>query len=689
MTKQKENSRYRPDIDGLRAVACLAVVFYHAYPWTITGGFAGVDVFFVISGYLISLILYRNLFSSEKPGSINILDFYIRRVRRIFPALIMVLFTCLALGWFVLLPEEYGLLGKHSFGGAVYISNFILYEETGSYFDFSANSKLLLHLWSLGIEEQFYLIFPLFLYLIYKLRLGFPLSIFIFTVLSFAAGLYEIQTFNQSAAFYLPWCRFWELSSGALLAYLTCCPNRVKTICSGIIAARSEKFKKILMHILSVAGLAALIISFGIINKGYRFPGFTALLPVIGAGMIIFAGPQAVINKYVLGNKVSVFLGLISYPLYLWHWPLLSFEYIYGGKIPEDHEKYLAVFLALLLSIITYLYIEAPLRYGKHARKKAASLLAVLLLLGSFGLAAAYNNGFPSRFADEYNSHSSDEIRNQELIEHQLRDENNNCFRYYPQWRSQDNSCYMSENQDNVEVALIGDSYAGHLRFGMQDQFNKAGKGYNLFTVSCQIPAYGFRSAIDKSRYGAMRTEGSKLKDKALLDLLKDPKIRVVVLAHNPECSASEKLGEVFDDLEPQNNSLSYQEKWEKGYRRTLDMIKKSGKKALFILPNPYLPFEAYACNKRPFSNSQTCTFKRKDANHAEIYQKYEDTVKMLTEEYDNTGYMKLTGFFCDDEMCSIVHDNRIMYKDRGHLNFDGSLYVSDAIYKKIKEMME
>ena len=168
MTQQKEKANYRPDIDGLRALACLSVVFYHAYPWTVTGGFTGVDVFFVISGYLISLILYRNLFSTQDPGSVNIIDFYIRRVKRIFPALLLILICCMAAGWFILLPEEYQMLGKHTFGGAVYISNFILYDETGSYFDFSSNSKLLLHLWSLGIEEQFYLVFPLFLLLLYK-----------------------------------------------------------------------------------------------------------------------------------------------------------------------------------------------------------------------------------------------------------------------------------------------------------------------------------------------------------------------------------------------------------------------------------------------------------------------------------------------------------------------------------------
>ena len=161
-------SNYRSDIDGLRAIACLSVVIYHAFPTVLIGGFTGVDIFFVISGFLISSILFRELANPQNPGKINIIDFYIRRIRRIFPALIVVLITCLTLGYFVLFPDEYALLGKHTAGGAVYINNILLYKESGNYFDVAANAKPLLHLWSLGVEEQFYLIFPLILWAIYR-----------------------------------------------------------------------------------------------------------------------------------------------------------------------------------------------------------------------------------------------------------------------------------------------------------------------------------------------------------------------------------------------------------------------------------------------------------------------------------------------------------------------------------------
>ena len=159
----KSNPNYRADIDGLRAIACLAVVLYHAFPDYLPGGFIGVDIFFVISGYLISSILYRHLFNQDDPGKVHIVDFYSRRVRRIFPALILVLVTTFVLGTVLLYPSEFKLVLKHIIGDSTYVSNFILYKEAGDYFDVNSKFKPLLHLWSLGVEEQFYLVFPIFL----------------------------------------------------------------------------------------------------------------------------------------------------------------------------------------------------------------------------------------------------------------------------------------------------------------------------------------------------------------------------------------------------------------------------------------------------------------------------------------------------------------------------------------------
>ncbi len=209
---------YRPDIDGLRAVAVLSVLLYHAFPNTMRGGFIGVDIFFVISGFLISGILYRNLLSEATPGSVRLLNFYERRIRRIFPVLIVVLLSTLVAGFLLLTPEELKTLGKHVAGGAGYVSNFVLWNEAG-YFDNAAALKPLLHLWSLGIEEQFYIVWPLLLWLLYKTRLNFFIATVLFTVISFALCIRGV-TQDPTAAFYAPWTRVWELSAGGVLAWL-------------------------------------------------------------------------------------------------------------------------------------------------------------------------------------------------------------------------------------------------------------------------------------------------------------------------------------------------------------------------------------------------------------------------------------------------------------------------------------
>ncbi|HEY9381624.1 MAG TPA: acyltransferase, partial [Burkholderiales bacterium] len=207
------HSGYRPDIDGLRAVAVLGVLIFHAFPGALPGGFAGVDIFFVISGYLISGIILQGL----ERGEFSFADFYARRIRRIFPALALVLSTCLLIGWFMLLPDEYAMLGKHALGGVVFVANFVFRSED-SYFDVSSESKPFLHLWSLGIEEQFYIVWPVLLALAYRFRFKLGAPILVVLALSFALNIANAAS-NPETTFFLPHTRFWELLIGCILAY--------------------------------------------------------------------------------------------------------------------------------------------------------------------------------------------------------------------------------------------------------------------------------------------------------------------------------------------------------------------------------------------------------------------------------------------------------------------------------------
>ena len=306
---------YRPDIDGLRAVAVLSVVIFHAFPdeaW-LPGGFIGVDVFFVISGYLISKIL----FSEIEQHRFSLASFYGRRIRRIFPALAVCLAAVLAYGFVVLLPSELAQLGKQVFFGASFLSNFALWSESG-YFDRAATSKPLLHLWSLGIEEQFYILWPPLLWIAFKLKAAIGRLIVGLLVASFAVNI-ALSLTDTSSDFYLPVSRFWELLAGAALAWRP-----------------DINLKAGLKHVISLAGIAAILMSARLFASEMHFPGWLALLPVAGSVAVILAGSNAVVNKTILSNRVAVSIGLISYPLYLWHWPLIAFSYVIRGKPPTS-----------------------------------------------------------------------------------------------------------------------------------------------------------------------------------------------------------------------------------------------------------------------------------------------------------------------------------------------------------------
>ncbi|MEW6681309.1 MAG: acyltransferase family protein [Nitrospirota bacterium] len=352
---------YRADIDGLRAIAVLSVVGFHAFPDLVPGGFVGVDVFFIISGFLISSILFAGLAGDR----FSFMEFYSRRIKRIFPALVLVLFATFVFGWFALLPDEYKPLGKHIAAGAGFVSNFALWSEAG-YFDTSAATKPLLHLWSLGIEEQFYILWPLVLYLAWTSRLGFLSVTLLILAASFAINLTTVDG-DRVAAFYSPLCRFWELLLGSTLAYL---------------ASRRTVVPASTRNAQSMIGAAFLAVTLFAIDDKTAFPGWWALLPTIGAVLIIASGPGAWINRAILSRPVLVWFGLISYPLYLWHWPLLSFKHIVKHGVPSVLSRISLIALSILLAWLTYRYLETNVRFRRQGTVTVALILLCGVLLG-------------------------------------------------------------------------------------------------------------------------------------------------------------------------------------------------------------------------------------------------------------------------------------------------------------------
>ena len=383
--------KYRADVDGLRAIAVLAVLGFHAFPDRVPGGFVGVDVFFVISGFLISGIIFGGL----EDQRFTFAGFYARRIRRIFPALLVVLAACYAAGWFLLFADRYAELTKHVAGGAGFVANYVLWSEAG-YFDRAADTKPLQHLWSLGVEEQFYFVWPLMAWLAWKRRLDFLLVTMAVLLGSMYLNLDHIRR-DLVGTFYSPFTRFWELMSGALLAYLMA----ERSVSSAAPTAR-RLFNSITgtpgrRAALGAAGLFLIAGSLAIINQQRHFPGVWAVLPVAGAALLIAAGPTAWINRRVLATPMLVGIGLISYPLYLWHWPILSFLRLLIGDTPPASIRLAALGASFVMAWATYVAIERPIRFGPRRRVVIAGLCVGMAAIGGAGYYAYRNDGLVAR----------------------------------------------------------------------------------------------------------------------------------------------------------------------------------------------------------------------------------------------------------------------------------------------------
>ncbi len=367
---------YRSDIDGLRALAVVAVIVFHYFPTWLPGGLVGVDIFFVISGYLIS----GHIVQQMRADRFSLLDFYGRRVRRIFPALIVVLVASLCFGWMVMSVDAFGLLGKHVAGGADFVANLVLWTERGIRVG-ESNFDPMLHLWSLGVEEQFYILWPLVAWFAWRRGLNVLATIATVALLSMIANL-VIVNIDRVSAFYLPVSRFWELLAGAALVE---------------IERQYGNMPSSLAPYAAGTGMILLGLSFALIRVEQMFPGVIALVPVIGAVLVIASGRDIALKKLVFSNRLAIAIGLISYPLYLWHWPLVSFGYVLEGGTPGKGIRIALIALAFLLATLTYFLIEKPIRFGAFKRSQVAlPLCAALAIIGLCGIGIYVWAGFPA-----------------------------------------------------------------------------------------------------------------------------------------------------------------------------------------------------------------------------------------------------------------------------------------------------
>jgi peptidoglycan/LPS O-acetylase OafA/YrhL len=369
---------YRPDIDGLRAVAVGVVVAYHAFPKFLAGGFIGVDVFFVISGYLITQLVLTHL----QAGTFSLREFYRRRVRRIVPALLVVMAACCLFGWLLLLPSELQSLGKSLSWSAPFLAN-LYFARNGGYFDKAAELNPLLHLWSLGVEEQFYLVWPVLLMLAVRRRVTLGVLIGVIAT-SLGISIWGAW-YHPRLSFYHPAPRMWELALGGILAAWQLRVPR--TNASGVRSSPSRFWSA--AHLLSLAGLSLIAASAVFLTAHLAIPGIWSAIPTVGAALLIGAGPFTPVSQLLLGSRPMIFVGRLSYSLYLWHWPLFSFARIILGHAPAPMMATGLVLVAMIAAYATYRLVEVPIRYSAFGRRTVASLLAALGSLALVGAATA------------------------------------------------------------------------------------------------------------------------------------------------------------------------------------------------------------------------------------------------------------------------------------------------------------
>ena len=468
---------YRPDLDGLRGIAVAAVVAFHAFPQVAPGGFSGVDIFLVISGYLITGILREHLDAGRHA---YFAEFFARRARRIFPALAVVLITTCVAGWWLLLPAEYARLGAHAAAGAGFGANFLLWSESG-YFDVEAQTKPLLHLWSLAIEEQFYLVWPLALYLARTRK-----SLFIALAVAALLASFWFSTLavlaDPAAGYYSPASRAWELLAGALLALCTrstrspgaALPNDAARAWTMRLVGRFVTYSR--RHVFTPVALGLIAVSIWTIDKATPFPGVAALAGVTGALLIVASDPTGQVNRRILAHRFAVGMGLISYPLYLWHWPLLTMLHLRNPQGSSAGERSLAIVASLFLAWLTYRFLERPIRFGARRRGATRFAIALLLAAGLAGTTLWLADGLPHRFAQ---SRLFDKPR----------------FDILKEWR--ETRCLATHTHPDFapecsalagtpRIALWGDSHAAALYPGLAALALRTGAGVAQFTApSC------------------------------------------------------------------------------------------------------------------------------------------------------------------------------------------------------------
>jgi len=621
--------RFRGDIQGLRTLAVVPVVLHHASAQLIPGGYAGVDVFFVISGYLISHILLREIAADR----FSIARFYVRRVKRLFPALFLVISATLLGGFLLLTPQHLADLARTTLGTIFFVSNVVLQKQTG-YFADSAELSALLHTWSLAVEEQFYVVFPIILYLISRYgRKWLKLLLWAGFLASFLLCEVLLRTGHETTAFYSVATRAWELLMGCILA-------------AGLPKPRSER----LLDLLSWLGLALIAGTFALLTPSSTFPGLAAFPACLGTALVLYAGDGRVSSA---GRWLSVppllFVGGLSYSLYLWHWPVFVMLRWTTLNNATAGQMAAAGVAAFALSALTWRFVERPaLRVALPDRHVLAAGGAAMAVGAAVCLALIAEQGLPNRF----------DARDREMLA-AAEDSNprrSRCHSDEQNEISYADSCSFGAEPARERVAVWGDSFGAELAVVLGERLRARGGQAVEITASSCPPSIGF-SPSDRPRCADHNA-------KMLHALTRDPTIRHVVLA--------------ADYLNYRNDDPRYEAHFLHGFAAAAEQLSTAGKRLTVVYPIPRQRFSVpLALALTPAE--QRAAFGRDAADFDVQMGSVTKFLDALTARL-HADSIRPAARLCVDGLCrAYVSRFGPLYFDDKHLSLAGARFVLEA----------
>jgi len=639
--------KYRPDVDGLRAVAVLSVMFFHLKSSLFTGGFVGVDVFFVISGYLITTIIVREI----AEGSFSIANFYERRFRRILPALIVVMAATLVAGSFLLTPGNLIDLGHSAAATAVFCANILFFMQSG-YFAGPAELKPLLHTWSLAIEEQYYIFFPLMLMLIARFDAARYFRWLLAIGLASFAMCVMATKFDASAAFYLIPTRAWELFIGSILAL-------------HVLPAPGKRYVREPMALCGVAMIAWAVFAY---TRDTPFPGVAAALPTLGTALVIQAGVggRSVVSS-VLSLRPIVFIGLISYSLYLWHWPIIVYTRLCSITEPGPLAIALMLLATFAAAILTWAYVETPFRRRRllpRRRGLIATSFAALLTMFCSGMVLAVEDGLPHR--DARFEPSDPEWAHWD-----------GCAKRTSSRFTAADLCAIGAPGRSPSFLVWGDSHARALASGI----DRSARSFGANGVIASRLACPPLLEIERPE----RDSCEQFNEQVLRIVAADTRIRTVILVgrwalstkgsrYKQESGESIRLVDLLAPTDAASNPVLF----ERGLERTVAKLRALDRKVVIVRPVPEVGYDVPS-----YVFSARITGRDLNPIIAPKVQEYRDRTREVDSTFSKLGGLRLASFvdpatlLCNDTICPVTARGMALYRDDDHLSTYGSKVVS------------